>query len=240
MIKFLNYCVFLFLPVYLVQITLFSGASLNLLDLLLLTTICLNLFLIGLFVYAFIAANSAFVLNNCLNEKERQRTVSIMFSGYNLGAAISAVIISFLASRGYPLIFLLSALMIFCTAVILFFTQSKKESKVLLAKSHALKKEPIGIVSKSKCRKLILVGTLFIVFIVGLVVSQWGTTYTLYINNTFPSLGIHAVSILFIMNTVLIVVFQSLQLFQLNQQQHMFCLLFVQLLLSYQLRLRAV
>ena len=94
-------------------------------------------------------------------------------------------------------------------SLILFFTQSKKESKVLLAKSHALKKEPIGIVSKSKCRKLILVGTLFIVFIVGLVVSQWGTTYTLYINNTFPSLGIHAVSILFIMNTVLIVVFQS-------------------------------
>lgn len=40
-------------------------------------------------------------------------------------------------------------------------------------------------------------------------IAQLGTTYPIYIQNAFKSLGIQAVSILFILDTILIVIFQA-------------------------------
>ncbi len=63
-------------------------------------------------------------------------------------------------------------------------------------------------IKKSSHNKLIMRLALLCVLLVGSVVSQLSSTYSIYIKNIFPELGITAVSVLFMINSLMVVLFE--------------------------------
>lgn len=62
---------------------------------------------------------------------------------------------------------------------------------------------------EKKQNRDILFLALFSTFFVGMIIAQLGSTYPVYVKNAFHDLGAKAVSILFMLDTVLIVLFQA-------------------------------
>lgn len=167
-----------------------------------------NLFNLGLAAYGFKTSNNVWTLDQCDGQAKlvRLKTINISHAASNLGLGLSGIIIGVFAGYGFQNIFYLSSTLLFLSACYVAF-QSARRLK-LVQKDFDEKDDKKYLETKSINRKIISL-MLICVFLVGLIISQLSTTYPVYVQELFPLLGVKAVSILFILDTSLIVLFQT-------------------------------
>jgi len=175
-------------------------------------SISMDLFVLGIATYCFITSNYAAVLSNCKdNEFTRLKAINTLNVVSNLGIGIAALIIGELAVTGYQYIFYVSGTLLFALSIVAI-TQRD------MVKHAALTNIPINDfpqVESSNPRSYgeknrVISLALICLFFTGMIVSQLSTTYSIYLRESMPKLGIHAFSIFFALNTCLIVLFQNL------------------------------
>lgn len=168
-------------------------------------TLMADLFLLGLTAYGFKTSNNVWMLSMCRNDTDlRYKTISISHVGANFGLGLSGVLIASMSQYGFQSIFYLSSLLLLCSALYLQF-QSHTTTHMSLSTSAQYHNKH----SYSNASSMILLLIISCVFLIGLIIAQLSATYPLYIQDSFPQLGINAVSILFILDTLLIVFFQA-------------------------------
>jgi len=169
----------------------------------------INLFILGVAAYGFIISNNVWVLNQCKHQElAKLKSLSMLHASSNLGIGLSALIVSVLSGYQFSSIFLLSGVLLFLSAIYLIYVERKKiysESYV----EEGVEQVSIQQTSVLGQNKKIVFMVLICLFFIGLIIAQLGTTYSIYLNNAFPSLGVSGVSILFALNSILIVVFQT-------------------------------
>lgn len=158
-----------------------------------------TLLLLGIASYGFKTANNMCLLNECPDSDLRLRVINIAYAASNLGLALSGVIISLQPDYNFHHIFYLSSGFLFSSALFLMFQKSDRlKTSVSRRDTHQTQPNP-----------KILIVVLSCVFAVGLLIAQLNSTYPLYIQDTFQTFGVKAISILFILDTVVIVIFQA-------------------------------
>jgi predicted MFS family arabinose efflux permease len=162
----------------------------------------LNLFVIGFASYTFKTAVNCWMLRQLDNNSElKLKTLNIARVASNLGLGVSGTVIGIFAEKNFFLIFLLSGILFFVAALSLTFQQQTSTAQRIITESHS------NFTDKNNKKTIAII--LLFVFLIGLIIGQLGTTYPLFIQDTFKNLGIKAVSLLFILDTVLIVIFQA-------------------------------
>jgi len=162
------------------------------------------LFILGMSNYSFKTANNVSMLNHCGDDKYlRLKTINITHAASNFGLGISGAIVGIMA--GYMRIFYsASVLLVFSAIYLLFLTPLKRFQR----RNYRQQNKQHSANADSPNTKILILALLS-VFFVGLIIAQLGSTYPVYVKDTFPDLATRAVSILFILDTVLIVLFQA-------------------------------
>lgn len=162
-----------------------------------------NLFLLGFSAYGFKTSNHVWMLSLCKgNANLRYKAISLSHVAGNFGLGLSGILTAGMTSYGFQSIFYLSSLLLLGSALYLLFQNNLKINVRL-----QIKEELYDNLKNGSRRILILV--ISCVFFVGIIIAQLSATYPLYIETSFPYLGVKAVSILFILDTFLIVLFQA-------------------------------
>lgn len=193
--------------VSLVGLFLLSLAFLLLTKLTSVESLMLNLFILGVAGYSFAASNDVWMLNQCKGRSDiRLKAVNISRVASNLGVGISGTMVGIVTSAGFQSLFYLFGTLIFLSAVYSI-TQRENDafSKISLVENAS---SNITIHKTNTSMKIVLL-ILLCEFAVGLIISQLSATYPIYVQSAFPEFGIKAVSILFILDTALIVLFQA-------------------------------
>lgn len=169
----------------------------------------MNVFLLGAAGYGFITSNYLWVLSQCHHqEAQKLKAINLLSTASNLGLGLSALLISAIAGEGFKTIFLISSVCLLLLAAYLILKEIN-ESRINKIK-YAISAASVAIKeSVSGKNQLINILILSCVLFVGLIVSQLSSTYPLYIQASFPLLGIKAVSILFTINSFLVVLFEA-------------------------------
>ncbi len=164
-----------------------------------------NMFLLGIAAYGFKTSNNIWTLDQCKSEKKlRLKAISILYAAANLGLGISGILIGMLESYGFENIFeLFGALLIFSAIYLSFHKQSTIYS------FQAEINNNLQTIQNQDINKKVIILILICLFCIGLIIAQLSATYPIYIEEAFPQLGVRAVSILFILDTSLIVLFQT-------------------------------
>lgn len=160
-----------------------------------------TLFILGIGSYGFITSNYVWTLGNCKKD-ERLKAINMLDIVSNLGLALAGILIGFLSTQHFTYIFLISSCALCLIALyLIFFSQKKQmiEDLPLSSKSN----------SSSTINLSVLYYALGCLFFVGLIISQTSSTYPIFLQNSFPEMGTMSFSILFILNALLIVLFQA-------------------------------
>jgi len=181
-----------------------SIAYLLLIKLRITSLIMFDIFILGIATYGFITSNHLYVLNEC-NEEQRLKALNLLATASNLGLGISAAIISYMIYFGFQYIFFLTSILLLILACYVYINNSNDE---ILNDSKQLSCQDT-IIRTNKNSKSIKRLILFCVFFIGMIVSQMSSTYSIYIQNSYPQIGLKAVSILFILNSFLVILFSA-------------------------------
>lgn len=168
------------------------------------------LFIIGFTTYSFTAANNMWVMKHCQDYEEvRLKAFNIIYAAANLGFALSAFIMAALIPYGFYYIFFLSAVLLFVAS--LFLAYWEKNDVAIIKNMSSLSKEAVAVseVASSVINKKIIMLVFVCLFVVGLIMAQLGATYPFYVTHAFPSLGVKAVSIFAMTNSLMIVALQT-------------------------------
>lgn len=158
------------------------------------------LFILGLSAYGFKTSNNVQTLSYCYSVGSRNKIMNFSYAISNFGLGISGVLVGLISSANFRIIFLLAGGLLLS---ILLYLQIKNIDHFALRRELQSIDKSEKIINK---RSLLL--ALMSVFFVGLIIAQLGSTYPIYIKESFPVLGDKGISILFILDTVLIVLFQ--------------------------------
>lgn len=162
-----------------------------------------NLFFLGFAAYGFKVSNNVWMLGMCRSDTNlRYKTISISHVAANFGLGLSGILIAGMNSYGFESIFYLSGLLLVSMALYLLFQNNTNVNISLPIKEQSYD-------NPTNTSQPILLLMVSCVFFVGLIIAQLSTTYPLYIQASFPDLGVKAVSTLFILDTFLIVFFQA-------------------------------
>jgi len=178
----------------------------------------LNLFLMGVGGYGFITSNTLWVLGFCEEQSKRLKALNLLSVTSNLGLSMAALIISFFMLHDFTYLFFLSSISLALIAAYI----KKLNTNIPIPKKipeEILKKE-----SYSTRQTIIIFYTLFCVFIIGMMVAQTNSTYPLYLTYVFPDMGVKSFSILFAINTLLVVFFQTILVDTFNHYNKVFLL----------------
>lgn len=164
-----------------------------------------DLFLLGLANYLFITSNYVYVLGHSQpNEHARLKAINYLNMASNLGIGIAAITIGALAKFGYGNLFRVSGfLLLLLSAATLFKTEIPNDTQQYLKS----KNETTNIKTNTSRSGLIL--ALCCLIFTGMIVSQLGATYPVYLKTVFPEYGTKAFSTFFSINTFIIVLFQN-------------------------------
>jgi predicted MFS family arabinose efflux permease len=155
--------------------------------------------------YGFITSNYLWVLNRC-NETQRLKALNLLATASNLGFGISSIFIGLVVTIGFQYIFLFSGIALFILSYIS--SKDKKTSPHIQNENETLNQSSKPLNFNGNKDRIILTIILICVFFTGTIVAQLSSTYSIYIQSSFPHLGITAVSILFTLNSLLVVLFE--------------------------------
>lgn len=163
-------------------------------------------FLLGVAGYSFITANYLWVLSECQQENERLKAINLLSTSSNLGLGISAMIISTFSPHYFNYIFETTACILLVLAAWVYFLENKKAIKgIVNSVITSDNAEKIGNAEQTRWK---IPATLICVLLVGAVVAQISSTYPIYIQTRFSSMGMQAIGILFALNSFLVVLLE--------------------------------
>lgn len=166
-----------------------------------------NLFIMGIGSYGFITSNHVWVLSRSeKDEQQRLKAINILSVASNLGLGISSIIISLFTLNSFKYIFNFAALLFCCIGVYLIHLDKRNP---VLSKFFENKVQTEEHRSNPYSKSLILY-VLCCLFLVGVIISQYNSTYPLFLSKMFPQMGMNSFSILFIINTLMVVFFQTI------------------------------
>ncbi len=166
------------------------------------------LFILGIASYGFITSNYLWVLAQCDNhEIKRLKAINLLSVASNLGLGLSAIIVSLMASYGFKNILILSSTLLFLSAIYFYLIERHSISPTM-QNHHTMENVTTLPTDKIKNKKIIYL-VLGCLFLTGLIVFQSSTTYSIYIQKSFPDLGLKGISFLFTLNSFLVVFFQA-------------------------------
>lgn len=169
-------------------------------------TLIPNLFITGIASYGFITACHAWVLAECTqSESERLKAINLLSVASNLGLGLSAILISLSGFINFTGIFFISAIVLICMGVYII-RQSDNSIRKDSNKQNDLKST---IKYNFQSHALVLYA-LVCLFLMGILISQFNSNYPIFLVETFTSLGIRSFSILFIINTLMVVFLQTI------------------------------
>lgn len=154
----------------------------------------IDMIVLGFSSYGFITSCQLWVLQQCQIESQKIKALNLLATASNLGLAISAVLVSHFAPYGFKTIFIATGIGFLLLASCLFNFKNTSTQSITKVSST---------LSQTKHNYIALA----CVFFVGMIVSQLGSTYAIFIQQSFPAFGIQAVSILFFLNSLLVVLF---------------------------------
>lgn len=158
----------------------------------------------GLCSSAFMTANNVWLLNlasESENAKARVQSLSSMSS--NLGLAGSALLASLLIPHGYSVLFNVINIGIFSLSAIMGLDWVLEGNKPIY--QNMLHHENHEVLRGFNADFIKLFVTLFFV---GMVIAQMSGTYPVYLHDQFSKNGVQLFSYLFILNTLIVVLFQ--------------------------------
>ena len=171
-----------------------------------------NLFVLGVAAYSFITASHIWVLSLCTRgENERLKAINLLSVASNLGLGLSAILISLIGFINFKGIFF------FCSCVLIFMgifciqLDDVKIQKITQNKGES---------STATCftQNHIVIYVLICLFLMGILISQFNSTYSLFLLDHFSIMGIKSFSILFIINTLMVVFLQTVLVEIFNKQ----------------------
>jgi MFS family permease len=164
----------------------------------------INLFFIGISAYSFITSNSLWVLAKChANENLRLQALNILNVASNVGLGFSAVLMSFVTFKDFPPLFGVSSLILFCVSMYIFVLEKKSFTQ------YVHQNIKVGSISKKIYYDKIIMYVYLSLFCMGIIIAQTNSTYPLFLQETFPTMGMKSFSILFTVNTLMVVLFQT-------------------------------
>ncbi len=171
--------------------------------------LAMNLFILGIAAYAFTTSINVWILNHCRTSSHlRLKTINLSRVALNAGFGLSGMMIGLCDSTHFYFVFdTMSFSLLMATLYLIFFVNNTNEKIIPIKEKE--KNIETTTPSSSQFNPSILIITLTSVFFVGLIIAQLSSTYPLYLEKIFPSLGVKAVSLLFMLDTLLIVLFQA-------------------------------
>lgn len=167
----------------------------------------ITLFMSGLAAYGFKTANNTRLFDQCSHQPElRLKTISVLYAFGNLGLGISGILIGLLGSYGLENIFYLSSFLLCMSGCYLLVIKDSAgpDKKVMPGNLN----NDLSNTPRNGNKKIVYL-ILGCVFLIGLIIAQLSTTYPLYVQNKYPEFGLKAVSILFLLDSALIVALQA-------------------------------
>ncbi len=163
---------------------------------------------LGLSTYGFLTANHVAVLNTCAeSEADRLKAINILAMMSNLGLGVAALIISQTNGFGYHHLFAGAGGILLLVSGLLFTHEMLSHSGAAVrsrAKNQPAQVESARKIAASQQSTLLII--LVCVFLVGIVVTQFGTMVPVQIQTTYPALGVTGASWLFALNASLVVI----------------------------------
>ncbi len=174
-------------------------ALLNFLYLFSLLPLAFNVLLLGFSTYLFKTLNTDQILKQCNNAStEKSKVLRLLYLSSNLGIGLAMLLVSLFYANGFEHLFALAFAFVAVPSLCLCWCEKKSTAA---APSEL---EDSSLVKRNSPSKFLLGINLAILFLGGLIFSQLGSTYALYLSEKFPDFGIHAMSILTVMNLLLI------------------------------------
>ena len=161
-----------------------------------------NLLFQGIASYSFVTANYAQVLQACaFDETHRLKALNLLNVAANIGLALSASLISILPLTCFKQLFLIIGAGLVGLAA--YGYAGLREETSLRAETTEV---PVAV---KKPRRHLVTVVLACIFLVGLIVAQRSSTYSLYLVDLFPERGVQGFGLLFTLNTVLVITLQN-------------------------------
>ncbi|VVC75194.1 hypothetical protein AQUSIP_04810 [Aquicella siphonis] len=131
--------------------------------------------------------------------------MNLMETASNLGLGLAAVIISVFLDHDLRLLAVFSSILLAGAAMLLlFFPPSLSSSPRARVSSH-----DSSLSSHASSMRLTLLTVFCSLFFVGLIISQLGSTYSLFVHHAFPHYHLGGFGWLFALNTFLVVLLQT-------------------------------
>lgn len=162
-----------------------------------------NMILFGVASYSFSTANYIWALNSCeKNETQKLKAINILTVISNLGLGFAAIFLGILKVINFETLFICYGLIFFILAGYLFLSTTDSKNKGIIKRQKKID-------VKHAPNEMFIYLMLFSLFLIGMIISQMNSTYSLYIHANFPTYGLGGFSILFLINTFLVVTMQA-------------------------------
>ena len=171
--------------------------------------IIFNICLFGVAAYSFITANYLAVLEGCAkNENQNLKAINILSVVSNLGLSVAAIIIGLFSNLNFKYLFLYCGLILLIVGLgcLFFCDQYKKQKK---SKDGVAEGQSRNLSNSTKINYLNIYFILFALLLVGIIVAQMSSTYSIHLKSNFPEYGLSGFSAVFLINTVLIIALQA-------------------------------
>jgi MFS family permease len=167
------------------------------------------LFVLGVSIYSFLTTNTVWVMSECGQDKTaRLQSVNYLYTASNIGIGLAAIIIIALEAWGFRGFFIVASVFLFLSAISLFVYVNSRN----MATSHTIKHQDTeetpthqNRLRSQKITRFVLLCT----FLVGFIIAQRTTVYLVYIHQLFPSGGLIGISLIFLLNPLIIILFQT-------------------------------
>lgn len=168
--------------------------------------LAITLFCLGVASYGFITANHLSVLTASSHDARlKVKVINLLSTASNLGSGFAGLVLGCILFVGFPCLFVITSCLLLLLAMLWIVTASPVNTCASLSHSGGGRDTSSANVVAIRYSQPVILITLIAVFFVGMVVSQLGTTYPLFIREAFPQMGVKAVSILFALNALLVV-----------------------------------
>lgn len=165
----------------------------------------LDLLILGIATYSFNTANFLWALSYCGQDPQQKlKVITLLDTSSNLGLGISALFIGLFITKSLFFLAIFSGISLLMISINLL--KLKNENFIHISPPENNMQEFEITESHSK---LLMCYVLFSLFLSGLIISQLGSTYSIYLHELFPQKQFSGFGLLFALNTFLIVVAQT-------------------------------
>ena len=166
------------------------------------------MFFMGVSTYGVITTNNILTLSELTDDRARLRSTNFLYTASNLGIGLSALMVSIFSGYSFKNLFFSAGISLIVMGIyfLIFYGPphiEKNSNKLSDNIDYAEKNE--NLKNNKKITRLVLI----CLFFVGFIIAQRSTTYTVFLHQAFPALGIGGVGFLYALNPISIIIFQT-------------------------------